>query len=210
MSDPKNEREEAVKTLGIVQQYWKEIFGSFAAFMVISPIWFYGFDMIAYPWAHGLTGQSPQGQWTGEIELDEGAPYLVNMALDHDVDLSGNQSNTVSEISGIISICTKGSTPKEARIYGDPSWTGSAVTLFSKIDFGTERVPERMSCTAAKDRLECLFDFEQPISNASRKFREEFKKVYTPKPEYDAKILVKFVTDKNRSVAFSTKCSGAL
>jgi hypothetical protein len=208
MSEHENETKEALETLSLIRRYWKHVLGTLGVSLVFLPMIYYAFDMVAYPWAHGLTGQSPEGSWIGEISLDSSSQYIVQIELDHDTDFSGNRKNYVAEISGLISICSRGAAPLQETISGDPSWTGSSVKLFSKINFTNEIRPEEIACLTTADAMQCIFDFERPISNASRKFRKEFKNVYTPKAEFNAKIPVQFSRFKTGDVPFQTQCNG--
>ena len=131
---------------------------------------------------------------------------LVTIEMGHDTVLSDSQSRNVPEISGQISICPTRGAVVASEVWGNPKWTGSSVVLGTKIDFGTNIVPEKISCQAKKNALDCTFDFERPISRASKKFREEFKSVYTPKAEFNAKIPVTFVLLKKNDRSFADQC----
>lgn len=168
--------------------------------------YFYGLNMVTYPWAYKLTAQTPQGNWIGKISLDQKTTFLVNIKMAHDTVLSDMKSNRTPDIQGLISICSPKTERVEARVWGDPSWTGSSVVLGTKIDFGSNITPEKLICKAKKNSLECIFDFEHPISNASKKFREEFKKVYTPKAEFNAKIAVPFELMNRSGKSFAEQC----
>ncbi len=197
------------KVLNLLSKFkfsFKSVISSIGLTLGFTLFYFYGLDMVTYPWAHKLTAQTPQGNWIGKISFDQKTTFLVNIKMAHDTILSDTKSRTTSDIQGLISICSPKTEQVEARVWGDPSWTGSSVVLGTKIDFGSNIVPEKLICKAQKNSLECIFDFEHPISNASKKFREDFKKVYTPKAEFNAKIAVQFELMNTSGKSFADQC----
>jgi hypothetical protein len=197
------------KTLGLLRQVgasWKGAIGAMAATVVFLVFYFYGLNMVTYPWAYGLTSQTPQGNWIGKVNIDKNTTFLVNMKMAHDTEFSETKAKTIPSIAGLISICSAKTAPIDARIYGNPSWTGSTVVLGTKIDFGRNIVPEKILCKASKNSLECTFDFEHPISRASQKVREDFKNVYTPKAEFASKVVVPFSPIGAGDKSFGEQC----
>ncbi len=189
---------------------WKKALLGLPLFIAFTLFYFYGMNMVTTPWAYHLTPTTPQGNWIGALPLAANQSYLVKMEMAHDTVFSDTQSNTIPELSGQISICpASGAIPgaiAASTVWGNPNWIGSSVVLGTKIDFGNGTVPKKIICQAKKDALDCTFDFEHPISRASKKFREEFKNVYTAKAEFKAKIPVKFVPLKKDDRSFADQC----
>lgn len=210
MSNEQEHQKQTLQMLSNMRASWKKALLGIPVLIVFSFVYFYGLDMIAYPWAHKLTPSTPQGHWIGSLTLNngqsKGQSFLVNIEMGHDTVFSDTQSNTIPEISGQISICPASGVVTSSRVWGDPNWLGSKVVLGTKMNFGGDIVPEKLVCEAKKNALECLFDFERPISRASKKMREEFKNVYTPKAEFKAKIPVVFVPIEKGEKSFAEKC----
>jgi hypothetical protein len=205
LSDQEHQ-EQTVKMLNRLRGTWKKTLLGLPLLGIVGFFYFYGIDMIAYPWAHKLTPTTPQGNWIGTLTLNERQSFLVNIKMAHDTVFSNTQSNTVPDISGEIFICQLRGNVITSRVWGNPNWIGTSVVLGTKIDFGSDIVPEKIACKAKSGALDCLFDFERPISRASKKFREEFKKVYTPKAEFNAKLPVSFAPLKKGDVSFADQC----
>jgi hypothetical protein len=206
MSGDQFDPQKVVNLLGKFNFSLKSVIGGIGLTLGLTLFYFYGLNIVTYPWAYKLTAQTPQGNWIGKISLDQKTTFLVNITMAHDTVLSDTKSNRAPEIQGLISICSPQTELTEAKVYGDPSWTGSTVVLGTKIDFGGKITPEKLICKAKSNSLECIFDFEHPISNASKKFREDFKKIYTPKAEFIAKINVPFEPMLTNSKSFADQC----
>jgi hypothetical protein len=206
MSDDQENQKQTLKMLGDVRAASKKALLGLPVVIGVTLFYFYGMNMITYPWAYKLTPTTPQGNWIGTLILNGNQSFLVNIEMAHDTVFSDTQSNTVPDISGQISICAPRGSVTASRVWGNPSWTGSSVVLGTKIDFGAKIVPEKVMCKAKKNALDCIFDFEHPISRASKKFREEFKNVYTPKAEFSAKIPVAFTLLKKDDKLFADQC----
>ena len=203
------DQENLAKTLTMLsgmRAKWKSALLGLPLFIGFTLFYFYGMNMLTYPWAYKLTPTTPQGQWIGTLALRGNESFLVHIEMGHDTVFSDTQSNTVPDLSGKISICRPGGAVTSAPISGNPKWTGSSVVLGTKIDFGNNTVPEKLSCQAEKNALNCVVDFERPISRASKKMREDFKNVYTPKAEFSAKIPVAFVPVRKGAVPFADQC----
>jgi hypothetical protein len=207
MSDEQEHQKQTLNMLRNVRASWKKALLGLPVLIIGTFLYFYGMNMITYPWAYHLTPTTPQGNWIGTLPLNANQSFLVNIEMAHDTVFSDTQSNRIPEISGQISICARSGVVTASSVWGDPKWTGSSVVLGTKLDFGTKIVPEKIACKAVKNGLECIFDFEQPISRASKKFREEFKNVYTPKAEFKAKIPVTFVPLKKNEKPFADQCA---
>jgi hypothetical protein len=205
MSGDQFDPQKVVNLLGKFKFSLKSVISTIGLTLGFTLFYFYGLNMVTYPWAHKLTAQTPQGNWIGKISLDQKTTFLVNINMGHDTVLSDTKSNRAPEIQGLISICSPKTERVEASVWGNPSWTGSSVVLGTKVDFGSSITPEKLICKAKKNALECIFDFEHPISNASKKFRED-KKVYTPKAEFNAKIAVPFELMNNSGKSFAEQC----
>lgn len=206
MSADQEHEKQTLAKLTALRATWKKALLGLPVLIVFALFYFYGMNMVTYPWAYGLTPTTPQGNWVGTLPLSENQSFLVNVEMAHDTVFSDTQSNTIPDISGQISICPAPGAVTASRVWGNPKWTGSSVVLGTKIDFGTNIVPEKISCQAKKNALDCTFDFERPISRASKKFREEFKSVYTPKAEFNAKIPVTFFPLKKNDRSFADQC----
>jgi hypothetical protein len=206
MSGDQFDPQKVVNLLGKFKFSLKSVTSTIGLTLGFTLFYFYGLNMVTYPWAYKLTAQTPQGNWIGKISLDQKTTFLVNINMGHDTVLSDTKSNRAPEIQGLISICSPKTERVEASVWGNPSWTGSSVVLGTKVDFGSNITPEKLICKAKKNALECIFDFEHPISNASKKFREDFKKVYTPKAEFNAKIAVPFELMNTSGKSFAEQC----
>lgn len=210
MSDEQESQKQTLNMLVNLRGVWKKTLLGLPVVIGVTLFYFYGMNMITYPWAYKLTPSTPQGNWIGKLKLDENQSFLVNIEMAHETVFSNTQSNTVPDISGRISICAPSGSVITSRVWGNPSWLGSSVVLGTKIDFGSKIVPEKLICQSKKNGLDCIFDFEHPVSRASKKFREEFKNVYTPKAEFSAKIPVVFVPLMEGGKSFAEQCKQQL
>jgi hypothetical protein len=186
---------------------WKTLIVSACVLIILTLIYFFGLNMVTYPWAYGLTPQTPQGKWVGSLRLADGTVSLLSLDMAHDTRFYETGNRHTPDIQGTISICTDKKAAISARIYGDPKWTGISVVLFTPLDFGVGKEVETISCKAKKTGLECIFDFDRPLSPAEKETRDTYAYAYTPSTEFGAKIPIVFLPQQAGDAPFSERCT---
>jgi hypothetical protein len=205
-NDDQAKTEELVRLMSQVKIPWKSLLTTALVFVIGTLVYFYGLNMVTYPWAYKLTPTTPQGNWIGTLKLRGNQTFLVNIDMKHDTQFHETKTKPNFGLNGHISICGPRGVIIKDEVWGNPKWTGSSVVLGTNVDFGARTIPERVPCKSKKDALECVFDFEHPLSRAEKEFREDFKEVYTPKAEFTAKIPISLAPLQRGEPSFAQQC----